>query len=203
MSIAIIDYGMGNLRSVQKALEHLGYEAVVTSNPDEIVSSDKVVFPGVGAFGDCMKNLENLGLINTIKEVISLGKPFLGICLGLQSLFSESDESQTYKGLDVIPGKVERFPEGLKIPHMGWNQVVFTEKGRACPILKGIEEGTFFYFVHSYFVHPSDKSCVALESEYGDLFTAMIWKDNIFALQFHPEKSQKQGLKILDNFGKL
>ncbi|MDP8217752.1 MAG: imidazole glycerol phosphate synthase subunit HisH [Candidatus Theseobacter exili] len=203
MSIAIIDYGMGNLRSVQKALEHLGYETVVTSNPDEIVSSDKVVFPGVGAFGDCMKNLENLGLINTINEVINLGKPFLGICLGLQSLFSESDESQIYKGLDVILGKVERFPEGLKIPHMGWNQVVFTEKGRTCPILKGIEEGTFFYFVHSYFVHPSDKSCVALESEYGDLFTAMIWKDNIFALQFHPEKSQKQGLKLLDNFGKL
>ena len=203
MKIAIVDYGMGNLRSVQKAFEHLGYSAFITSAADRINNADKVVFPGVGAFGDCMKNIKQLNLADTIKGVVERGKPFLGICLGLQLLFENSEEAPDCAGLGIIKGTVKRFPEGLKIPHMGWNQVFFTEKGETCQLLKGVDPETFFYFVHSYYVVPKDYSIVALESEYNDPFTAMIYRDNLFAAQFHPEKSQNQGLKILDNFGKL
>lgn len=205
--IAIIDYGMGNLRSVQKAFERIGHSAVVTRDKKVIANADKIVLPGVGAFPDCMKNLADLGLIEPIIKGVEAGKPFLGICLGLQLLFTESEEFGTHKGLDIIEGRVIRFPEGLssngtrlKIPHMGWNEIRMKKK---TPILDGIPDGSYLYFVHSYYVVPEDKETIATTTDYGVEFVSSIWKDNIFACQFHPEKSQQAGLKILVNFGDL
>ncbi len=198
--IAIVDYGRGNLRSVQKAFEYLGYEAKVTSIPEEIMKADRVVFPGVGAFGDCMENLKERGLVEVIKEFIASGRPFLGICLGMQLLFSVSEEFGPVEGLDVVKGRVVRFPEGLKVPHMGWNQI---EIVRSNPLLKGVKSGDFFYFVHSYYVVPEDESVVSTVTSYGVDFVSMIRRDNLFATQFHPEKSQRLGLRILDNFARL
>ena len=198
--IAIVDYGRGNLRSVQKAFEYLGYEAKVTSIPEEIMKADRVVFPGVGAFGDCMENLRERGLVEVIKEFIASGRPFLGICLGMQLLFSVSEEFGPVEGLDVVKGRVVRFPEGLKVPHMGWNQI---EIVRSNPLLKGVKSGDFFYFVHSYYVVPEDESVVSTVTSYGVDFVSMIHRDNLFATQFHPEKSQRLGLRILDNFARL
>lgn len=205
--IAIIDYGMGNLRSVQKAFEKVGFEAVVTSDPKMVLEAEKVVLPGVGAFRDCINNLEEGGFIEPIFKVIREGRPFLGICLGLQLLFTESEEFGFHKGLDIIPGKVLRFPEGmreggeeLKVPHMGWNQVSIK---RRPPAFDEIPDGTNFYFVHSYYVQPEDPSVVATTTEYGMEFCSSIWKDNIVATQFHPEKSQEKGLVILKNFGEM
>ncbi len=205
--IAIIDYGMGNLRSVQKAFERIGHSAVVTRDKKIINDADKIVLPGVGAFPDCMKNLADLGLIEPIIKGVEAGKPFLGICLGLQLLFTESEEFGTHKGLDIIKGRVIRFPEGLssngtrlKIPHMGWNEIRMKKK---TPVLDGIPEGSYLYFVHSYYVVPQDKDIIATTTYYGVEFVSSIWKDNIFACQFHPEKSQQAGLKILVNFGGL
>ncbi len=205
--IAIIDYGMGNLRSVQKAFERIGRSAVVTRDKKIINDADKIVLPGVGAFPDCMKNLADLGLIDPIIKSVEAGKPFLGICLGLQLLFTESEEFGTHKGLDIIKGRVIRFPEGLssngtklKIPHMGWNEIRMKKK---TPILDGIPEGSYLYFVHSYYVVPQDKDIIATTTDYGVEFVSSIWKNNIFACQFHPEKSQQAGLKILVNFGSL
>ncbi len=205
--IAIIDYGMGNLRSVQKGFEKVGYEAVITSDPKVVLVADRVVLPGVGAFPDCMRNLEQGGFVEPILKVLNDGRPFLGICLGLQLLFTESEEFGVHKGLDVIPGRVVRFPEGmtedeeeLKVPHMGWNQVSIK---RCPPVFNGISEGTNFYFVHSYYVQPEDPSVIATTTNYGIEFCSSIWKDNIVATQFHPEKSQEKGLAILRNFGAM
>jgi imidazole glycerol-phosphate synthase subunit HisH len=202
--IAIIDYGMGNLRSVQKGFEHTGHEAVVTSDAKTILNADKVVLPGVGAFSDCMKNLEQYGLIDAVRTSISSGKPFLGICLGLQLLFTESEEFGTSKGLDIIKGKVIRFkgPEfaGLKIPHMGWNSLTFK---RRPPALIDVPENSHVYFVHSFHVVPEDKSVISTTTPYGIEFVSSIWKDNILAVQFHPEKSQTLGLSILKRFGEM
>lgn len=198
--IAIIDYGMGNLRSVHKAFEAVGHQAVVTRDAGVIKSAGHVVLPGVGAFGDCMANLERYGLIDSVHATIQSGKPFLGICLGLQLLFTESEEFGMHKGLDIIPGKVRRFapdPE-LKVPHMGWNQVTVQ---RPCPVFAGIPSGSNWYFVHSYFVDPVEKQIAATTTTYGIPFVSSIWKDNVVACQFHPEKSQAVGLQLIKNFG--
>jgi len=200
--IAIIDYGMGNLRSVQKGFERVGREAVVTSDAKTILSASKVVLPGVGAFPDCMRNLQEYGLIEVVLKSIGSGKPFLGICLGLQLLFTESEEFGLSKGLDIIKGRVIRFkgPEfsGLKIPHMGWNSI--TVKRRP-PALADVPEDSYVYFVHSFHVVPEDKSVIATTTGYGIDFVSSVWRDNIFAVQFHPEKSQALGLSILKHFG--
>jgi len=205
--IAIIDYGMGNLRSVQKGFERVGCEAVVTADPKVVLEAEKVVLPGVGAFPDCMRNLEQGGFIEPLLRVIREGRPFLGICLGLQLLFTESEEFGVHKGLDVIPGRVVRFPEwmteqgeALKVPHMGWNQLAVK---RRPSVFEGIEEGTNVYFVHSYYVAPEDRGVIATTTTYGIEFCSSIWKDNIVATQFHPEKSQEKGLTILKNFGEM
>ena len=206
--IAIIDYGMGNLRSVQKGFEKVGHEAIVSSDSKTILDADRVVLPGVGAFADCMHNLDDLGLVDTVYKVIKSGRPFMGICLGLQLLFDESEEFGVHKGLGVIPGRVVRFPTTLeenpeelyKIPHMGWNGVKIKNRP---PHLEEIPDGSFFYFVHSYYVVPEDPSVAATTTEYGLEFGSSVWKDNIFATQFHPEKSQALGLSILKRFGEL
>ena len=200
--IAVIDYGMGNLRSVEKALEFVGAEAHVISEPDGIKKCDKLVLPGVGAFGDAYDGLKKLNLIEPIHEYITSGKPYLGICLGMQLLFSVSCEGGERPGFDVIKGKVVRFRDSyngkaLKIPHIGWNSIAIEKNNR---LLEGIENGSYVYFVHSYFVAPQDKSLVAAYTDYGETFAAMICRDNMFATQFHPEKSQSIGLKILKNF---
>ncbi|MCM2359275.1 MAG: imidazole glycerol phosphate synthase subunit HisH [Geobacteraceae bacterium] len=205
--IAIIDYGMGNLRSVQKGFERVGCDATVTADPKVVLEADKIVLPGVGAFPDCMRNLEQGGFIEPLLRVIREGRPFLGICLGLQLLFTESEEFGIHQGLGVIPGRVVRFPEGmaehgenLKVPHMGWNQL---EIRRRPPVFEGVEDGSNFYFVHSYYVSPEDESVVATTTSYGIGFCSSIWKENIVATQFHPEKSQEKGLRILKNFGEM
>ena len=244
---------MGNLRSVWKAFEAVGHQAVVTRDPGAIGNASRVVLPGVGAFGDCMANLERFNLVEPIRSAIESGKPFLGICLGLQLLFTESEEFGLHKGLNLVPGRVKRFPWGLaparvpvpspkerqgsvpvrpfdglrvvpsgiegrtgqapavagrrgepvprlKVPHMGWNALTIT---REAPPLRGIETGAHFYFVHSYYVAPSDPSVACTMTEYGIPFVSSIWRDNVFACQFHPEKSQEIGLRILANFGRF
>jgi glutamine amidotransferase len=197
--IAVVDYGMGNLRSVQKALERVGAEAEVTRESGKILSARGVVLPGVGAFSACMKNLERYELLEPVRQVIQKKKPFLGICLGFQLLFSESQEFGPQKGLDLFHGKVVGFQprDGLKIPHMGWNRV---EKRKDSPFLEGICEGDYFYFVHSYYVVPEDPSLTATVTPYGTPFVSSIATDHLFACQFHPEKSQELGLRILANF---
>ncbi len=200
--IAIIDYGMGNLRSVQKGLERVGCKAQVTREPQQIVSARGVVLPGVGAFSACMENLRRFGLVEAIREVVLQRKPFLGICLGFQLLFTESEEFGPQKGLDLFPGKVVGFhpQNGLKVPHMGWNRIV---KKKESPFLQGITDGDYLYFVHSYYVTPADMSVVATTTTYGTSFVSSIATDHLFACQFHPEKSQKIGLRILDNFARF
>lgn len=200
--IAIVDYGMGNLRSVQKGFEKVGHEAMVTRDPATVRQAAKVVLPGVGAFEDAMGELNRLGLTNSILGAIDSGRPFLGICLGLQLLFERSYENGEHAGLGVLKGEVVRFqlPPEYSVPHMGWNQAIIR---RRAPILQGIDEGAHFYFVHSYYVVPEDRSLVAVEAEYHKPFCAMVWRENVFATQFHPEKSQADGLKILKNFGDL
>jgi imidazole glycerol-phosphate synthase subunit HisH len=198
--IAIVDYGMGNLRSVSKAFEAVGHQAVVTRDRATIKNASHMVLPGVGAFGDCMANLERFDLVEPIRSTIQSGKPFLGICLGLQLLFTESEEFGLHKGLGIIPGKVRKFvlDPALKVPHMGWNQVNIQ---RACPLFDGIADGSNWYFVHSYFVDPADRTVVATTTTYGIPFVSSIWKENIVACQFHPEKSQSVGLRLIKNFG--
>ena len=205
--IAIIDYGMGNLRSVQKAFERVGFEALVTSDPRQLLQADRVVLPGVGAFRDCIRNLEQGGFVEPILRVIAEGRPFLGICLGLQLLFSESTEFGLHKGLGVIPGRVVRFPDGmteagekLPVPHMGWNQISL----RGDPSLfSGVADQSNVYFVHSYYVKPNDPAVVAATCSYGLSFCAAIRRDNLVATQFHPEKSQAVGLTMLKNFAEM
>ncbi|HEY7744895.1 MAG TPA: imidazole glycerol phosphate synthase subunit HisH [Desulfuromonadales bacterium] len=205
--ITIIDYGMGNLRSVQKGFERLGFTARVTSNPGEVEHAGKLVLPGVGAFRDCMNNLRTGGFVEPIKRHIESGRPFLGICLGLQLLFTESEEFGRHHGLGIIPGRVVRFPAGmrqegeeLKVPHMGWNQIALR---RRAPIFKGVADGAAVYFVHSYYVVPEDEGVVATVTDYGIPFCSSIWRENVMATQFHPEKSQQVGLTILKNFGDM
>jgi glutamine amidotransferase len=196
--IAIIDYGMGNLRSVEKGFLKVGVDAKVVTDPRSVNDAEAIVLPGVGAFRDCMKNLDQMKLIEPILKSVRNGKPYLGICLGLQMLFTESEEFGVYKGLDVLKGKVVRFQVDLKVPHMGWNTVRLLGKP---PIFDDIKDESYFYFVHSYYVAPDDEGIIAGTTDYGMTFTSMVWKDNIIATQFHPEKSQETGLKILKNFG--
>lgn len=208
--IAIIDYGMGNLRSVKKAVEKVGFTAEVTRSAAKIADADGVILPGVGAFKDCMENLDHYKLIQPVLQAISAGKPFLGICLGLQVLFTESQEFGHFPGMDVIKGSVVPFSHRLvdpddeksflKIPHMGWNVI---RKNGSPPLLENINDESYFYFVHSYYVLPEDPAVIATTTDYGIDFVSSICRDNIFATQFHPEKSQLQGLEILKTFGKM
>lgn len=200
--VVVVDYGMGNLRSVQKGFEKVGSRAVISRDPEEVTNADRLVLPGVGAFPECMKNLGRFNLIEPVVEFVKSGRPFLGICLGLQLLFDESEEFGRHEGLKLIPGKVKAFDRamGLKIPHMGWNQVRFSKRSQ---LFEGIEDSSFFYFVHSYYVVPDEASDIAGESDYGIQFTCAVSRDNIFAVQFHPEKSQEIGLRVLKNFAGL
>ncbi len=195
--IAIIDYGMGNLRSVHKAFEHVGAEARVTNIIEDILKADKVVLPGVGAMGPAMQKLQELGLTGPIRKVIQRGTPFLGICLGLQLLFERSSEGGFVEGLKVLEGSVERFTQ-LKVPHMGWNQIQVQAAGHK--LFEGLNSGENVYFCHSYFVVPKDASAVASTTDYGADFVSAVVNGNIWGVQFHPEKSQKAGLQILRNF---
>ncbi len=198
MKVAVVDYGMGNLKSVAKALEHVGFpEVVVTSDPKVVSESQAVVFPGQGAFKRAMENLEQMGLVKPLLDHIDKGKPFLGICLGLQLLFEKSYEHGETEGLGVLRGEVQLLPPGLKLPHIGWNQVWIKKKEG---IFSGIEDGDYFYFVHSYHVVPIGSGIVASETDYGINFVSAVQKENLWAVQFHPEKSQKKGLKLLANF---
>jgi glutamine amidotransferase len=205
--IAIIDYGMGNLRSVQKGFEAVGAEAIVTSDSQKILSAKSVVLPGVGAFKDCMTNLEKLDLIDTVHQSVKSGKPFLGICLGLQLLFNQSEEFGQVDGLGILPGKVVGFKdaksdsgEPLKIPHMGWNTVRVVPGN---PLFDSVADESYFYFVHSYYIVPQDPAIVATTTCYGTDFASGIHHENIHAFQFHPEKSQRLGLTMLKNFSNL
>lgn len=205
--ISIVDYGMGNLRSVQKGLEKVGSSAIIVSTPEQVRSASKLILPGVGAFGDAMKHLRERGLVEPLMEFARSGRPFLGVCLGLQLLFDSSNEEGEFTGLGLIPGSVKRFDfrdtpagQGLKIPHMGWNAVAWEKPS---PLLAGLSSGTYFYFVHAYHAVPADDAVILARCEYGYAFTAMVQRDNIFAAQFHPEKSQHAGLRILQNFAGL
>ncbi|HEU4340791.1 MAG TPA: imidazole glycerol phosphate synthase subunit HisH [Candidatus Binatia bacterium] len=200
--IAIIDYGMGNLRSVQKGFERVGFDVQVTRDAEKIASARGVVLPGVGAFHACMENLHRFGLIESIREVVREKKPFLGICLGFQLLFSESEEFGKQKGLDLFSGKVVGFhsANGLKVPHMGWNRI---QKKKESAFLEGVSSGDYVYFVHSFFAVPDDSSIIATTTDYGNSFVSSIATEHLFACQFHPEKSQEVGLRILANFGRF
>ena len=200
--IAIIDYDAGNLMSVKKALDYLGQESVITRDKDFLLAAEKVILPGVGAFSDAMDKLKNYGLIDVIHEIIGKGTPFLGICLGLQLLFERSDEAPGVEGLCALKGSINRIPdgEGLKIPHMGWNSLDIKPEAK---LFKGISNQAYVYFVHSYYLEATDKDIVAATTEYGVNIHASVEKDNVFACQFHPEKSGEVGLTILKNFAEL
>ena len=200
--IAIIDYDAGNLKSVEKALVSLGEEVLVSRDSSEILQADKVILPGVGSFGDAMNNLDKFGLVDTIKKVTHNGTPFLGICLGLQLLFKESDETPGAEGLDILPGKILKIPakEGFKIPHMGWNSL---DVKSGAKLFKGLEGNPYVYFVHSYYLKAADEGIVAATTEYTTHIHASVESGNVFACQFHPEKSSDVGLKILKNFASL
>lgn len=201
--IAVIDYGMGNIHSVQKAIQLFGEKAVITDKKDDILSCAKAVLPGVGAFDDAMEELKKRGLLGAISNHIKSKKPFLGICLGMQILFKESQEARKSKGLGIFGGSVKKFDvsSGIRVPHMGWNQL---EKiSNDCLLLKDIPEGAFVYFCHSYFPEVTKKSISAAVTEYGVSFASCVWSENVYGVQFHPEKSQRVGLKIMENFVKL
>lgn len=199
--IAIIDYGMGNLYSVEKAFAKLGADAVITSDPKVIITAEKVVLPGVGAFGDCMKNLVNYKLVDVIHQVINKGTPFLGICLGLQLLFDGSEEDPDVKGLGVFPGTVRKIEApGLKVPHMGWNNLSFPSQ---TPLFSNVSQDSYVYFVHSYHAVPNDSSIITAVTDYGGSVTAAVGRGNVQAVQFHPEKSSSVGMKILANFKEM
>ncbi len=197
--IAIIDYDAGNIKSVEKAFIALGQDVIVTRNQEEILNADGVILPGVGAFGDAMKKLEDYNLVETIRKVAEKGTPFLGICLGLQLMFESSEESPGVKGLNLLKGKIVRIPdgEGLKIPHIGWNNLSYPNKGR---LYKDIPEDSFVYFVHSFYLQAQEPEIVRATTDYGVTIHASVEKGNIFACQFHPEKSSAVGMKILENF---
>ena len=196
---AIIDYDAGNIKSVEKAFLSMGEEAVITRDREVILGADRVILPGVGSFGDAMEKLHAYGLVEVIHEVVRRGKPFLGICLGLQLLFERSDESDGVPGLGLLPGEILKIPDtpGLKIPHIGWNSLRFPNRGR---LFEGIQVDAYVYFVHSYYLKAADEGIVTATTEYGTLIHASVEKDNIFACQFHPEKSSEVGLQILKNF---
>jgi glutamine amidotransferase len=198
--IVIVDYGRGNLRSVQKGFEKVGFQALVTRDPAIINQAAGLVLPGVGAFGDCMRLLREYGLITPIKNYIESNKPFLGICLGLQVLFSQSEEFGSQPGLDIFKGRVVRFPGDLKVPHMGWNSLNLKKPS---PLMEPVADKSYMYFVHSYYVIPEEESIIAATTNYGVEFVSMICHNNVFATQFHPEKSQAAGLAILKRFGEL
>ena len=201
--IAIIDYDAGNIKSVEKAIHFLGEEAVITREKAVLLSADKVILPGVGAFGDAMEKLRNYGLVDVIKEIVDKGTPFLGICLGLQLMFDSSEESPGVKGLSILPGKIVRFNDfdgELKVPQIGWNSLEFPKESK---IFKNIDTGSYVYFVHSYYLKAENKEDVAATSDYGIIYDAAVEHENIFACQFHPEKSSDIGLQILKNFIEL
>ena len=227
--LAIVDYGRGNLRSVQNGFGRIGVAAQVSGDPETIAKADGVVFPGVGAFRDCMENLAARGLDEALHQVIGDGKPVLAICVGMQALLSESEEFGTTPGLDIVAGRVRRFPQPaphnspcdgtsqrqsaplepaapiaarqrLKVPHMGWNQL---HLHRSCPLLDGLPERVYTYFVHSYYAIPAEPAVVVASTDYGVEFASVLWRDNLYATQFHPEKSQRWGLRILRNFAQL
>jgi glutamine amidotransferase len=197
--IALVDYGSGNLRSVQKALLKVGADVRVIKSPAEMARAEAVVLPGVGAFDDCVNAMQKQELLGAIKDFIKAGRPFLGICVGYQALFDKSDEfNSCAAGLGIFPGKVVRFSSNLKIPQIGWNQLDIVRSD--CPIYKGIAPGSYVYFVHSFFPKPADPSITATETTYGEVFASSVWRDNVYATQFHPEKSQAVGLQLLKNF---
>jgi glutamine amidotransferase len=203
MDIVIIDYGMGNLRNVQKAFEHIGVDARIAAEPRDLDRADGLVLPGVGAFGDAMDNLRAKDLVDPIRDNVEAGKPLLGICLGLQLLFEESTEMGHFQGLGLLPGRVVRFGDQLKVPHIGWNQFDLTEGGAGHPLLRDIPDHSYAYFVHSYYAVPSDPACVLSMTEYGIDFASIVGKDNVFGAQPHPEKSQEVGLQLLNNFAQI
>lgn len=201
--IAIVDYGMGNIHSVDKALVSMGAKTLVTNNPDDIASCEKLILPGVGAFGDALKDMDAQGLVEAIRTHIKKKKVFLGICLGMQLLFEESEESPRAKGLGIFKGKVRRFSyaPGFKVPHMGWNQVQFVKS--TCPLFKGVGNNSFVYFCHSFYAAPTQREIIASTTGYGADFASILWQDTVYALQFHPEKSQGVGLQMIRNFVEL
>ncbi|MBK7601683.1 MAG: imidazole glycerol phosphate synthase subunit HisH [Acidobacteria bacterium] len=200
MSIAIIDYGVGNLRSVEKAFTSQGIDAVVTSDEQILRKADKLVLPGVGAFAACMDGLRKHNFDRLVIEAAQSGKPIIGLCVGLQMMFDEGHEFGIHKGLGLLPGKVVRFPDGIHVPHIGWNQVEFKQDH---PIFRGLPENPFFYFVHSYYCVPDDPTCILGETDYGQTYASICGRDNIVGVQFHPEKSQGMGLQLLKNFAAM
>lgn len=199
--IVIVDYGSGNLRSVQRGFERAGFSSTITCDPNVAAEATHLVVPGVGAFSGCMANLDRLGLLEPIRKQIQAEKPYLGICLGLQILFSEGMEFGTRPGLGILPGQVVRFPKNdLKVPHMGWNEVQIEKE---TPMFKGIPNGAYFYFVHSYYGHPENPACIAATTDYGLKFASAVAQGRLFACQFHPEKSQQMGRLLLENFARL
>ncbi|HET7772013.1 MAG TPA: imidazole glycerol phosphate synthase subunit HisH [Chloroflexota bacterium] len=199
-TIAVVDYGAGNLKSVQHAVEHVGLPAVVTADAQQILTADGVILPGVGAAADTMSNLQQRNLVGVVKQVIARGTPFFGVCMGLQALFTFSEEGGRHECLDVLPGRVRRFDPGLNIPHMGWNQV---RQRRQHPFFDGVPDRANFYFVHSFYVEPEDERFIAGETEYGVPFASVVCRDNVMATQFHPEKSAEDGLRLYRNFGRI
>ncbi|MBS1808005.1 MAG: imidazole glycerol phosphate synthase subunit HisH [Acidobacteria bacterium] len=200
MAIAIIDYGIGNLRSVEKAFTAQGIDAIVTRDEKILRNADKLVLLGVGAFGYAMQSLRELGFDELVIEAAHTGKPIIGLCVGLQMMFEEGHEFGVHKGLGLLKGKVVKFPEGLHVPHIGWNQVALQSAHRQHPVFRDLEDQSFFYFVHSYYVEPEDTSCVYGTTDYGITYASICGRDNIIGVQFHPEKSQATGLKLLKNF---
>lgn len=203
LKLAIVDYGMANLRSVQKAFESFGHAAEITADPNRVAEAAKVVLPGVGAFQDAIARIRETGLAEVLAAHIRSGRPFLGICLGLQMLFTRSHEDGLFGGLDLFPGDVVRFPHvpGLKVPHMGWNSLTLTQPN--CPLFRGLPPDPSVYFVHGYYAQPTDAALTAATADYPEPFTAAVWRDNVMATQFHPEKSQAVGLAMLQNFAEL
>ena len=200
--IALVDYGMGNLRSVEKALARVGADVRIVNDRKSVLAAEALVLPGVGAFGDCMANLKKIGLVEAIREFIATKRPFLGICLGFQALFESSEEAPGVKGFALFPGTVPRFAaNGLKVPHMGWNELRIRQGD--CPLLRDVADNSYVYFVHSYYCKPKNAFVVCGTTNYGIEFCSMLWAENVFATQFHPEKSQAVGLKMLENFVRL
>jgi len=198
--ITVVDYKLNNLRSIENTLRRLGHEVEVTSHPDKVRSATKLILPGVGAFRDAMANLNEFGLVEPFIEKVRSGTPTLGICLGMHLLFAESEEFGLHRGLDLLPGRVRRIPEGVHVPHMGWNQLHLRQSDR---LLNGIEPGSFVYFVHSYYADPASEEITLASVDHGINFAAIVHRNNIWATQFHPEKSQKVGEKLLDNFAQI
>lgn len=195
--IAIVDYGIGNLRSVEKAIQQVGGEGCLIDQPGQLKGAAAIVLPGVGAFGDGMDNLRRAGFVEPLLEAVDAGRPLLGICLGMQLLFSQSEEMGSHYGLGILPGNVRRFSGGLKVPQIGWNQIHWL---RPCPLSSNVPDSSYAYFVHSYYVTTSDAGCILATTEYGIEYTSIVGRDNVFGIQFHPEKSQDVGLRILSNF---